>query len=162
MNSVLLNNEAAVAKSASAAQLTKNQSKKSRGRYSLPSRPSQLSDKAARDSENMLYSQMFNSSRSITPPPGAENWSEKNYFLASVSTTQTHERMARPKKTVNRRTTEGNAAATTRLTLTSGHGGSPEFRKFMSYCLASGKYDDLVSERFRNMSSQTESNISVQ
>lgn len=109
MSSVLLNNEAAVANSASAAQLVNNQLKKQRARYSLPTKASHLSDKAARDSEKLLYNQMFSSSRSITPPPGAENWAYKNYFLASLSTTRINERMARPKKNANKLTTEGNA-----------------------------------------------------
>jgi hypothetical protein len=148
MTSAILNNAAKAANSASATQLKQNEASKGRSRYSLPSKPSHLSDKAARKADHALKKQFFKSTRSITPPPEASNWAHRNNVLLEADATNMHERFSRPKKRHNAVSQDDADAAPTKLRIFTGHGGTPELRRMVKLTLDSGLFDNEVEERY--------------
>ena len=155
MTSCLLNGEVAVANSASAAQLKRYQSKKRRSVYSRPTKPSHLSDRAAREAQDRLNNQLFMTGRSITPPPDSTNWASRNHVLLTVDDTNENKRFGRPSR-VNNTVTQAELATTSKIvSVATSYGGTPQRKWVMKHTLSSGLFDEEVVERYQQIMAST-------
>jgi hypothetical protein len=80
MNSKVLGHAEAAATSVSQ-QMIHRAKANTRLQYDLPKKSTHLNDRAARRAHCTLINQFYKTARSITPPPDATNWVQRNNLL---------------------------------------------------------------------------------
>jgi len=122
----------------------KNTSTK-RSRYSCATKPSQLTDQAARDSKIMREKQFARSAASTTPasPTNFANAGSENSMLLTRQTNlSNHRRRSCPSKGINCVGSENESS--TKITMMMGRGGMPSAEKMVSFLLETGQFDHLI------------------
>ena len=97
------------------------------------------------NSGKILNVQFYKSACSITPPPDATDWAQKNRMIVDSDGTQQLSRQACSKRTTNIISASAAVIAPLHVDIKTLHGGSPKMKKILCLRLLSGKVDNEVN-----------------
>lgn len=143
MNSKVLGHAEAAAASVSQ-QMIQRAKANTRLQYDLPKKSTHLNDRAARRADCTLMRQFFKTARSITPPPDATNWVQRNNLIMNLDATEMAGRSEGTCK--ERNTMTAGSTPPLSLRIAAGHGGKEQCKAIMKEAIFSGEFDDVIAE----------------